>query len=281
LDLQELITRGRFIFRGAEARLTVFTLVDGRRSAKAIAKRVRRSHSSVLHDLKKLVDVGLIDSKLDKDGKRTRIDDSTVYQKVPLIRHVPISYFRDTTTAARQLAKASRARPPSKGGTKARPLRMPTTQEALDIFKQGEDEEYEFKGPGTDVRTVTKEVAAFLHSRTGGIIFYGVRDDGTIAGTDLRRADLDQRLHNSLRNTVRPAASIRVRSVDALGTEVLAVVVPPWNRRDVYYYEKRVYVRKGTNVFEATPEEIRKLHDGRHLPRSAVRAAMRRSIVHP
>jgi len=40
------------------------------------------------------------------------------------------------------------------------------------------------------------------------------------------------------------------------------VIVPPWNRSDVYQFEGRVLLRKGTNVFFAKPEESKKLHKG-------------------
>lgn len=56
-----------------------------------------------------------------------------------------------------------------------------------------------------------------------------------------------------------------MRSIRAIGTELIAVLVPPWNRRDIYFYEERVYVRKGTNVFVATPDEIKRLHRGQHV----------------
>jgi hypothetical protein len=48
-----------------------------------------------------------------------------------------------------------------------------------------------------------------------------------------------------------------------MSTPVLVIVVPPWNRKSVYYFEKRVLIRRGTNVFPARPEESRALHDGR------------------
>jgi hypothetical protein len=40
-----------------------------------------------------------------------------------------------------------------------------------------------------------------------------------------------------------------------MGNEVLVIIVPPWNRRDVYQFDEKVLIRKGTNVFAAKPEE--------------------------
>ena len=135
----------------------------------------------------------------------------------------------------------------------------------LDICKTGEDQTLEFKAAGTDVRKITKEIAAMLHTRLGGIILYGVDDDGTIQGSDMTRQKFDQPLQNSIKNSIAPAAVVALKSVSVLGSELLVVIVPPWNRRDVYQFAERVYLRKGTNVFAAKPEELRKLHRGEYV----------------
>lgn len=145
------------------------------------------------------------------------------------------------------------------------PLALPTETIILDMCKSGEDQILEFKAAGTDVRKITKEIGAMLHTRLGGIILYGVDDDGTIHGTDVTRQKLDQPLQNSIKNSIAPAAVVALKSVSVLGTEVLVVIVPPWNRKDVYQFDERVFLRKGTNVFTAKPEELRKLHRGEYV----------------
>ena len=94
------------------------------------------------------------------------------------------------------------------------------------------------------------------------MIFYGVEDDGAIAGTDKRRQELDQPLQNSVRNAISPALIIDLQEKDVLGYKIILIRIPPWNKKDVYQYEGRVYLRHGTNVFFAKPEESKKLHDG-------------------
>lgn len=265
MELQELIARGQFVFRKAPARLRVFALVSGRLSAKEIAKKTRRSHASVLNDLRTLADVGLIELRVDKEGNPTRKERSIVYQKAPLARQIPLKYFEDSIRAARSFVKRHPVQKRLDRRARAKPLSFPGENEVLGICKQGEDEIYEFKGPGTDVRRITKEIAAFLHTRSGGMILYGVQDDGTIVGTDLRRSQLDERLQNSVRNTIKPPPNIRIRSVNVLGSDIVVVGVPPWNRKEVYFYEGRAYVRKGTNVFECTPQEVRRLHEREYI----------------
>jgi predicted HTH transcriptional regulator len=144
-------------------------------------------------------------------------------------------------------------------------LVLPSETEILDACKTGEDQHLEFKAAGTDVRKVTREIAAMLNTREGGIVFYGVDDDGTIVGSDVTRQKFDQPLQNSIKNSISPAATVTLRAVKVLGSELLAILVPPWNRTDVYQFDEKVLLRKGTNVFAAKPEELKKLHKGDYV----------------
>jgi hypothetical protein len=99
---------------------------------------------------------------------------------------------------------------------------------------------------------------------------YGVNDDGTISGSDVARQKFDPPLQNSVKNSIAPAAVVSLKSVSVLGKEVLVVVVSPWNRRDVYQFDEKVYLRKGTNVFAAKPEELRKLHRREYIIESQI-----------
>jgi predicted transcriptional regulator len=73
MDLQELISRGRFIFAGAPERLTVYKLVDGRKTAKDLAKLAKRHVNNVQRDLRQLANIGLIEEKK-KDGQVSKRD---------------------------------------------------------------------------------------------------------------------------------------------------------------------------------------------------------------
>jgi predicted HTH transcriptional regulator len=165
---------------------------------------------------------------------------------------------------ARQSAGKQRVSAGAKA-KRPKPLAAPSETELLDLCKAGEDEVSEFKAGGTETRKITKEIAAFLHTRRGGIIYYGVDDDGTVSGTDLKRQALDQQIQNSVRNTIKPAPHVAIKTAKPLGTEVLTIHVPPWDKKTIHYYEDRVYIRKGTNVFVATPDEIKRLHRGEYI----------------
>jgi Schlafen, AlbA_2 len=262
MDLQELISRGRFVLAGAPERLKVYELLDGRRTAMDLSRITKRHVNSVRRDLRRLADIGLIEERT-KAGETLERDGFALYAKTPLARTVPLSYFRGPVSPPsrkKDLAAASKSK-----GKRPRPLPLPTETDVLDMCKKGENQTVEFKGAGTEVRKVTKEVAAMLNTRLGGIILYGVEDDGRITGSDVGRQKFDQSLQNSIKNSIAPAAVVSLESVPVLGAEVLVVVVPPWNRRDVYQFDERIFLRKGTNVFAAKPEELRKLHRGEYV----------------
>jgi len=263
MELQELISRGRILFSGAPKRLEVFKLVNGRRNAKEIAKKAGKPLVPTLNDLQKMRNMGLIRAKHDVEGKPIKKDNSIVYEKVPLLQHISIIYFSDYTKVQKHrkdsgLRKISRNK-------QIKSISIPSENEILDICKNGEDQLYEFKSVGTEVRKLVKEICAFANTKLGGLIFYGVEDDGTIVGTDKKKQQFDQPLQNCIKDNISPSLVVDLSQKDVLGHTILIIRIPSWNRKDVYHYEGRVYIRKGTNVFVAKPEESKKLHAGKYI----------------
>jgi len=231
--------------------------VNGKRSTKEIATKTGRSLSAVIQDLEKLRDVELVREK--RNGNNiVKKDNATVYEKVPLIKHVHLSYYDSISKANKPVReKVSR-----KGKTqKITVIRIPTENEILDICKNHEDQLYEFKAPGVEIDKITREIVAFLHTKRGGIIFYGIDDYGGIISSDLKRHELDHKIQNSIRNTVSSQPNIEVKEKKVMGSTILLVVIPPWDRKTIYQYTKdgRYYIRRGANVFALKPDEITKL----------------------
>lgn len=262
MDLQELITRGRFVFSAASERLRLFELVNGRRNTPQLATTTRRHVNNVRRDLTTLRDAGLIQEVGAKDGRPLRVGGFPVYEKVPLARTISLRYFSEKTTPLVGKAASAAKADSRRAGKRLQELPIPSEQGVLEICKDGEDQLYEFKAAATDVKKITREIAAMLNTKQGGIILYGVDDEGTIQGSDLTRQKFDQPLQNSVRNSISPTATITLKSISVLGALLLVIVVPPWNRRDVYQLDGRILIRKGTNVFAAGPGELRKLHKG-------------------
>src|SRR6056297_474671 len=104
MDLQELISRGRFLFSGAEKRLQIFKLINGKNSAKDISKKVGRSLSAVLQDIQKLKDFELVTEKTDGNNNLIKKENSAIYEKNSLVKHVPLNYFQPVADT-RKIAK--------------------------------------------------------------------------------------------------------------------------------------------------------------------------------
>lgn len=262
--LQEIISRGRFIFSGAPRRFEVFKLIDGRRTAKDIARKIGRSQNAVLNDIKKLRDLDLVFEKRDRDDNPIKKDGSVVFEKSSLAKHIPNSYFSgvaDTRVLAK--AKISVSRDRTSSSTK---IHVPDEQEILDICREEENQLYEFKGPGIKMEKLAKEIAALLHTRNGGIILYGVDDDGSIIGSDLSYQEFDQRLQNSVRNCITPPPNVQIVKRTVLGSEILLIIIQPWDRSTLYQHrDRRFYIRKGTNVFALKPEEMKNISRGKYI----------------
>lgn len=259
-----MITRGRFIFKGAPKRLETFKYVDGKRNTKEIAVASRRTYVSTLIDLRKMKDCNLVHEKMEGD-EIVKKDGCAIFEKAPILNHVPLNYFEDESRGRLKIVKGEKTEKEPRQ-PKLASMSIPTDKQLLDICKQGESQHYEFKEPGIDTEKITKEIAAFLHTKNGGIIFYGVSDDGSIVGSDKRRQDLDQSIQNSVRSTISPQPNIEIKEIDVLGQAVLAILIPPWNKT-LYQYAKdsRYYIRRGCNVFALKPEEISKLAKGKYV----------------
>lgn len=81
------------------------------------------------------------------------------------------------------------------------------------------------------------------------------------------RQEFDQRIQNSIRNTISPQPNIKVEDCNVLGTLVILIISPPWDKKTVYQYTRneKYYIRKGTNVFTLKPEEMKKLHNRNYI----------------
>lgn len=259
VDLQELITRGRMVMANAPGRLGVFKAVNGRANTAEIAKSLRRHKNSIRRDLSLLEDAELIRPRT-LNGKPVTKNKLPVYEKVPLARTLKPAYFVGLNKIAKP-SKPQKAKPSKKKKKYASlpPRAVPSDKELLYIVDEGEDQTNEFKASGTKTEKLVKEIAAMLNTKAGGIIFYGIEDDGKITGSDISNQDLDQRVQNGIRTTIKPRATVKVKKIKVMGSEVSAIIVPPWNGSDVYQLNDTFYIRHGGNSLPMSGEEIKKM----------------------
>lgn len=260
ITLQELISRARFVMSGAPQRLGLFRHINGRRNTSQLARLTQRHKNNIRRDLTRLEEVGLIQKRIDAAGSPIIEAGQPLYEKVALARSVPLRYFTEPTAVPKAPeTKAARGR---LNRERRRVPACPSEVDILAICRAGEDQTYEFKGAGTDVGKIAREAAAMANTTFGGVILYGVDDDGVIEGAAVRLQKLDQPLQNSLRTRISPALTVELRQVVVTGSLVIVVLVPFWPGNCVYHFDERVLIRKGTNAFGAKPEESARLHRG-------------------
>ncbi len=262
MELQELVARARLLFEGAEKRRHVFELVNGKRSAKEIARKSGKTLAGALQELQKMRDMELIAPRKNDDGSIFKRENSVVYERTPLLKHLSGSYFKEPEKLI--------AKKPGKESKKARSgfvtsITTPSAEQTLDICRSGEDQLYEFKAAGVVAEKLAKEICAFANTKMGGIIFYGVEDDGSIAGSDMSRQKFDQMIQNSIKHNITPTPAIKLLEQDVLGHRIILILISAWNRKDVHHFQDGVYIRRGTNVFKTKSDETRKLHSGEYI----------------
>ena len=104
VEIQEIIQRGRLLLSNSPKRRDLFKLTNGKKSTKDISLKVNRSLSSVNQDYEKLRDMELVRVKKYGNGRTIKKNGSVVYEKVPLIKHVSLSYF-DSASNTKVLVK--------------------------------------------------------------------------------------------------------------------------------------------------------------------------------
>ena len=140
-DLQEMILRARFILANAPRRLEVFRLVNARLSTKEISLKLGRKINNVGRDLQMMREYEIIKEKINKNGDILKKDGAIVYEKHPLLKYVPESYFKDVSDTTK-LRKTPLHKKES-GITTDFPT-LPSPSDILQIAKEGETHIYEF-----------------------------------------------------------------------------------------------------------------------------------------
>jgi len=135
-----------------------------------------------------------------------------------------------------------------------------TNIEIINEISLGEDSQRQFKANFHNSEQVAAEIVAFLNS-SGGRIFIGVSDDGSIIGLDvdsIRR--LNQLMTNSATQNVRPPASIRTQNIRVEDKVIIVVDVPDGLNKPYCDNEGRFWVKNGADKRKVTsPEELQRL----------------------
>lgn len=141
-------------------------------------------------------------------------------------------------------------------------------QELENIIKQGEGQTVDFKESGifSDPFKLAKLMVAFannLHvsAKHGGLVLIGVRNDGSLEGMKAKKGH-EEHLMNIARDRCEPSIVPQFEVINLSEGDVYVLTIPKMTKyphavklQDVNAY----YIRVGTTVRVATPEELQEL----------------------
>lgn len=134
------------------------------------------------------------------------------------------------------------------------------TTELIDLLSRGEDSRQQFKADMTNADGLAAEIVAFSNT-SGGRIFIGVNDDGSVrglSGADLAR--LNQLVANAASQNVRPAVNPLTDNVPHPNGTVMVVSIPEGISKPYMDRAGAIWVKNGSDKRRATSrEELQRL----------------------
>ncbi|MEW6087857.1 MAG: RNA-binding domain-containing protein [bacterium] len=128
--------------------------------------------------------------------------------------------------------------------------------ELLELIKQGESSTVEFKEENISPDKLAREIIAFANS-DGGFILIGVDDNGKIKG--IKKDDIEEWAVNICRNNCSPSL-IPIYEKNILDGKIIAVIKIPRSEGIIHRsLDGHYYIRVGTTVRDATPQELARL----------------------
>ncbi len=125
------------------------------------------------------------------------------------------------------------------------------------LLSSGEGKRLEFKlDLGSNKKEFLETVCSFSNSE-GGLIFVGVRDNGSVVGFDERKMErLQQSIIDSVRSSIEPQVQLDLKAISYQGKSILVVkvpngAVPPYN-----YKDHGIFVRIADRDRLATVDEV-------------------------
>lgn len=143
----------------------------------------------------------------------------------------------------------------------------PLDERELDQLRVAlESDRVERKESAADTNKLRRNICALANDLPGsglrGVVFIGIKDDGSCAGLTIDDHLLTKLAGLKDDGTIMPIPSLVVQKHVLSGCEVAAIVVEP-SRSPPVRYRGRVYVRVGPTVRQATPEEEQRLSERR------------------
>ncbi|MDD9851021.1 MAG: putative DNA binding domain-containing protein [Gammaproteobacteria bacterium] len=141
-------------------------------------------------------------------------------------------------------------------------------QELIRLIEKGESDRVEFKEAmtGDAAKAIRKAICAFANDLPGhgqpGVVFVGVKDDGTISGLQVTDQLLLQLADMKTDGNIVPPPSLTVEKRTLQGKDVAVVTVQPSNSPPVRF-KGVVHIRTGSRQDTATAQDEVRLREKR------------------
>jgi predicted HTH transcriptional regulator len=131
------------------------------------------------------------------------------------------------------------------------------------LISEGENFKIEFKRQFSGVEKIAKELIAFANTK-GGMILFGVEDDGTIYGVKSEKSEMDL-IYEAARNCCEPPIEPIVQVIELNGKDiVVAIVEESGNKphrlqdyKDMISRDAKVYIRVNDKSVIASREVVK------------------------
>lgn len=132
------------------------------------------------------------------------------------------------------------------------------------LIEEGEGFDVEFKRKVSSPKKIAKTLSSFANTK-GGIILFGVDDDGTIVGVESEKSEQDL-IKESAEFYCEPPLYIGIKFVPHNNKDVIVVTVDESDDKPHYVIDddgtQKVFIRVNDNTVLASKEVIKVLRDG-------------------
>ena len=133
------------------------------------------------------------------------------------------------------------------------------------LIEEGEGFELEFKRKVSTPKKIAKTLSSFANTN-GGIVLFGVDDDGSIVGVESEKSELDLIVESSHVNCD-PPVPIDITIVPANHRDIIVVSIDKSDNKPHYVVDddgnKKVFIRVNDNTVIASKEVVKVLKDER------------------
>ncbi len=133
------------------------------------------------------------------------------------------------------------------------------------LIEQGEGFELEFKRKVSSPQKIAKTISSFANTK-GGIILFGVDDDGSIVGIESEKSEMNL-IDESARFLCEPPVEMDVKIIPYNRRDVIALFVEESSDKPHYVAdddgESKVFIRVNDNTVIASKEVVKVLKDER------------------